>query len=64
VTERAVFDLVNSLAGIASCATSCGCCAMHREIAAEALAKFQAATGITPEAAYQGARAVARDATP
>jgi hypothetical protein len=29
------------LGGIASCATSCSCCAMHSELAAEALKEFR-----------------------
>lgn len=29
----------NTLAGIGSCATACGCCAMHARIAQEALAR-------------------------
>ncbi len=32
--------LLNALEGIASCATNCGCCRMHKEIAEEAIARF------------------------
>jgi hypothetical protein len=32
--------LVQALKGIASCATKCGCCAMHKSIAEAALKEF------------------------
>jgi hypothetical protein len=31
----------NLLGGIASCATACGCCRMHAELAARALGEFR-----------------------
>lgn len=35
--------LLNALRGIASCATHCPCCEMHREIAERAIAEYKAA---------------------
>jgi len=37
-----VETLLNALRGIASCATQCECCAMHRRIAKRALEQFTA----------------------
>jgi hypothetical protein len=36
--------LERSMRGIASCATDCGCCAMHRRIAEQALARYAGET--------------------
>lgn len=33
--------LLNALRGIASCATRCGCCEMHRRIAEEVLKDYE-----------------------
>jgi hypothetical protein len=33
--------LLNPLRGIASCATQCGCCRMHQEIAAAAVERWE-----------------------
>jgi hypothetical protein len=40
-SHKPVADLVNALKGIASCGTACKCCALHKEIAEEALAKWR-----------------------
>jgi hypothetical protein len=40
-SHKPVADLVNALKGIASCGTDCPCCAMHREIAEEALRRWE-----------------------
>jgi hypothetical protein len=34
---------LNALRGIASCATSCGCCEMHQRIARSAVSEIEAA---------------------
>jgi hypothetical protein len=44
--ERRLGLLLRALSGIASCATQCKCCAMHREIAERAVANDVSATGI------------------
>lgn len=53
ISRASLYALLNSLAGIASCATACGCCQMHSEIADGALDRFEASTGIRREVAYR-----------
>ncbi len=36
--------LVAALRGISRCATACGCCSLHRQIAREAVAEWERAT--------------------
>jgi hypothetical protein len=47
----AVHRLLLAMGGIATCATACGCCEMHRQIAKEAVQRFFVATGIDCETA-------------
>lgn len=44
--ERRLDLLLRALSGIASCATQCGCCRLHQEIASEAIVRDTGLTGI------------------
>ncbi len=56
VSRASLYQLLNSLSGIAANATACGACAMGASIADEALERFAHATGVTREMAYRWRR--------
>lgn len=57
VSKRALYDLINVLAGFAVNGTACGACEMSNRSANEALERFAHSTGITRDVAYEGAKA-------
>lgn len=59
IETKYVYDLVNMLQGVSSCATACPCCESMADSARRALDNFQRNTGITADDAYYG-RTVAR----
>lgn len=52
MNRKSVYRLLNTLSGIASCATQCPCCRSHAESAAKALKQFERRTQVSAEEAY------------